>query len=690
LILATLCACRTIPPPGVLEEKPAPPPVEKAPVPSEPSPLEAMKEAEQLLKVEEAVRVFREERNPPRALEMLEAFLQMHPESPYADEALLEQARIQANQGEWKKASDLIERLLKDYPAGSAKKAAFIELAQIYSDAERWKDCVEASRNALSLDPLPEERFRALLIGAGCKFNRRDHAGAVSDVIEGYRLAADEDGRREAIWVLEKMAVKMDDRQIEKTLEDSDGSEPYGVLALSLMERHVERGEEEKAISDFVDIVLLYSDSLPVERREWAYSLLHERLLVRKGTIGLILPLSGPYAFFGQKALQGVQAAFGFQAALPGHAPQNDYNLVIRDSGGDPLQTAQAVQDLAEREQALVIIGPLFSRTTQSAALAAEEYGIPLISLSPDPEIPKLGHHIFRRSLLDAQQVEALVEMAHDRLGITRFAFLNPDNSYGKEMTVLFRDEVEGRGGEVVVSKNFEPGQTDFGPQIRSMVQLDRDLTPEELARKKEGQKVELEPILDFQGLFIPADFQTVGMLAPQLAFYDVDKVLLLGTDGWNNPWLLELGEHYVEGALFTGGTQQGSENDTYREMMEKYWLSFGEEPPMVAVQAYDAALIVKKGIESGVARDRASLRKFLSSLRDFPAAEGPLTTSGEGDILQEPILLTVRNGRIVPYLIELEQFKWKIEELPADVPGLESGVQEGEAIENIELRIED
>jgi len=70
----------------------------------------------------------------------------------------------------------------------------------------------------------------------------------------------------------------------------------------------------------------------------------------------------------------------------------------------------------------------------------------------------------------------------------------------------------------------------------------------------------------------------------------------------------------------------------------------------MVSVQAYDAALLIKTGIESGGAGDRAGLREFLLKLRNFPSAEGPLTTDPEGDILQEPLLLTVKKGEIVPY----------------------------------------
>ncbi len=666
LIVATLCACQTVPPARVpVETIPAEAPAPEVKPPSAPAlpspppppsePREVSREREELLKFQEAVRVFREEEDAPRAFEMLDAFLSMHPDSPYADDAMLEQARIWLSLGKRKKALTSMERLLKEYPSSPTRKRTFIEMVGIYSDLGKWKDCVEASRSALTLDPLPDEESRLLVAGGVCKSRRRDHLDAAADIIRGYHAAMSPLVRQEALQALEEISEPMKDRKIEGLLEGSDGSEPYGILAITLLGRHIDKGERGSAMAELMDIMIYYPETVPGGRLDSAYSLLRDRLMVRTGSLGVLLPLTGQYAFYGQKALQGIQAVFGFQTSGSGPGVDDGYNLVIKDSGADPLQAAQAVRDLAEIEQVLAVIGPIFSRTTRAAALAAEESGIPMISLSPDPEIPGLGENIFRRSLGDTQQIESLVRLTHDRLGMTRFAFLYPDNSYGNEMMNIFWDKLDMRGAQIVAAESFPPGQTDFGPQIRGMVGLNRKMTPEELARKEEGFEVELEPIVDFDALFIPADFQTVGLIAPQLAFYEVNEVLLVGTDGWNSPWLAELGEHYVEGALFTGGIARDLENEITREMTEKYWLTFGEDPLPIAVQAYDAAYLIKSGIESGGVRDRSGLREFLLGIEERPSAEGPLTTDEKGDIIQRPLLLTVVDGEIVPFQIQFD-----------------------------------
>ena len=640
--------------------EPAPsvtPPSEHAPpvVALKEKPEITAREREELLKYEEAVRLFREEDRPMEAFQMLDSFLMMHPDSTFADDALLEQARIQIHQEDYRGAVSRLKKLLHDFPASHLRKRANLELERVYFTTEKWRDCIEAGDNVLSFDTLPDEKVEALTMRAVCRFRKKDPVVAANDAIQANVLNSSPEIHLKSVQALELIAGGLKDRELEKIMSLSDGSEPYGLIAMVRVEKDIERGFETEAMAGLMDLLVHYPDQIPDERIQRAYARLRDSLLVQTHAVGTVLPLSGRFAVYGQKALQGIQAALGFLAAPTDTRPPTGFSLVVKDSGADPVQAAQAVRDLSENHQVIAIIGPIFSRTTHAAAGAAEESGTPIISLSPDPEIPALGKNVFRRSLLDSQQITTLVRLVCDRLMMSRFAFLYPDSPYGREMMNLFWDEIDKRGGEIVAAESFPPGQTDFGPQIRAMVGLNRKMTPEELALKEAGEDIEIQPIIDFDALFIPADFQTVGLLAPQLAFYDVNEVLLVGSDGWNSPWLVELGEHYVEGALFTGGYVQDMETPQTRELSEQYWLTFGEDPQSLAVQAYDVARIIRAGIGSGMVQDRATLREYLMNLKDFPTAEGLLTTDENGDIQQTPFLLTVVNGKIEQFEIEFD-----------------------------------
>ncbi len=604
---------------------------------------------------QEAVRLFREDSKANEAGEMLKAFVRMHPESPYADDALLELSRTQVYLDNRRKAISTLRNMLHRFPASPLRKRAFMELGFMLSDEGKYRNSNEALESALSLAPLPGEKFQALTLKARNLVKMRKRTSAVLTAVKSYRTAGTEIIREKARQVLIETSLSLKDRELEELLGDTDGAEPMGVVAMTRVERAIENKQFQGAMRDLMELLVDYPDQVTRDRIDTAYSELRGRLLVKGNTVGVILPLSGSYAVYGEKALQGVLAAFGILSPLANDENDIEFKVVVKDSGADPMKASQAARDLSESDQVLAIIGPLFSRTSQAAVRAATESGTPLISLSADPAIPALGENIFSRSMPDIQQVKALTELVHDRLSMSRFAFLYPNNSYGNELMNLFWDEVDKMGAVVVAAESFKPGNTDFGPQIRKMVGLNRPLTEEQMILKEAGEKIELEPVVDFDALFVPADFQTVGLLAPQLAFYDVTEALLLGTNGWNSPWVIEIGEHYVDGAIFTGSFYPDAEDDNVREFMQLYWLTFGEDAQPLAAQAYDAALIIRKAVEAGGVKDRQSLVKFINGLENFPSAEGALSTNEDGTILQRPSMLTINSGFIEKFRVEVD-----------------------------------
>ena len=644
--------------------------VQSKPTLPKPSQMEAVREKpvlrgervsdrEELMAYQEAVRTFREEGRAETAYDMLDAFIRMHPDSRYADDALLEQVRIMASLDRPREALRLARRFLRDFANSPLRKKIFLLEGDISLRREKWKDCVRFIDNALTLDLLAPERAEALGKKSVCLLKRKRYRQAFMGARDAL-LAAPAGGVSEKIGdearkTLAQAALGLGDKALASILAESDGTEPFVYPAMEQLRRMLEKGLYQEGMNDLMDILTHYPGLVPQEKIDEAYNILSDHLLVQSNTIGAVLPLSGRYQLYGEKALQGIQAALGLMSPLPQEGSSPRFTLVTVDSGTDPMKAAQAVTDLAGKEHVLAIIGPIFSRTSKAAAQAAERSGVPMITLSADPSIPKIGENIFRRALSDSQQIRSLITMAHDRFMMTRFAILYPDTVYGREMMNRFWDELDKRGAEVTAVESFPPGVTDFGPQIRSMVGLDRALSPEEKILKENGVDVKVDSIVDFDAVFIPADFQTVGLLAPQLAFYDITNALLLGTDGWNSPWIVELGEHYVEGAIFTGGYLADMNNPVSRELSARYWLSFGEDPQSLAAQAFDTAYLIRSGLESGMVSDRSSLRNYLMNLTNAPSSEGPLTTGQDGDIAQRPYLLTVEKGKIKPFVPEID-----------------------------------
>jgi outer membrane PBP1 activator LpoA protein len=169
-----------------------------------------------------------------------------------------------------------------------------------------------------------------------------------------------------------------------------------------------------------------------------------------QGVIGVVLPLSGNFAAFGQEALRGILLAAGtFDAQLPIERRPR-VRIEIRDSGGSPGLAAAAVRELAQEEGVTAIIGPMLAKECEAAAVAAEVQGVPLLALTSRKEIAIDRSYVFRVRTMPSDEVQALADHAMRELEAQRFAILYPRDAYGTGVSGLFWEAVEQRGGQVV------------------------------------------------------------------------------------------------------------------------------------------------------------------------------------------------------------------------------------------------
>jgi len=355
--------------------------------------------------------------------------------------------------------------------------------------------------------------------------------------------------------------------------------------------------------------------------------------LVQPTALGCVLPLTGKYASYGNRVLDAVILASG--AFDPGRSAPIE--LFIEDSKGEPATARQAVRKLVSEHHVIGIIGPLGSATSLEAAEEAQELGVPIITLTQRAGITETGEYVFRNFLTGDAQVRALVSFAMNTLGIRDFAILHPDDNYGTEMTHLFWDEVARQGGRIRGLEGYPAGQADFGKEIKSITGLN---IPGE-----KGSEEDRKPIVDFGALFIPDSSSVVSMIAPQLAFYDVIGVHLLGTNIWNSPEFLKKESEYFEGAVFTDCFFLNSTRPEVRSFIDRFYAAWGREPDNVEALAYDVTDMLVKLIAGGDMVIREDLRDGISRIEGYPGITG-VTSFSTGRDTRKPlhILMVVDN----------------------------------------------
>jgi hypothetical protein len=224
-----------------------------------------------------------------------------------------------------------------------------------------------------------------------------------------------------------------------------------------------------------------------------------------KYTVGVILPLSGIYGPFGERALQGIQSAIK-------ETDSPLISLAIRDSKGDPEEAGKAVEELVNVEKAIAIIGPLLSIDVDSAAKKAQQLRVPLLSLS-QKELPK-GDFVFQNSLTPPEQVQSLANFAVKELELHTFAVFYPNTPYGLYFKNLFSQEITRRGGKILGSVAYQEGQTDFSQEIKGFFRI-KPVQKQDTRGKKED---EFKSLLSVDGIFIPDSSDRAGIILPPKA----------------------------------------------------------------------------------------------------------------------------------------------------------------------------
>lgn len=570
---------------------------------------------------------------------LLRGFLVSHADSDLVDEARRSLAAIHADMDDPQRALEYLAEV---------KPSAYEPADQLMEG--RLKLRLGAVDEALSvLTTLPAESLsredrqaRALLLAAGHAERERPQQALYflsrALLTEG-PITADE--------VMARMHVLMDAQMSADELDEATfmyHDSPIALLArLKLAWHAVAEGRKELA-RQRVGQVLAGPVSFPY--REEALTLLSQ--LTDSGqlqrAVGVLLPLSGRYAAFGKLVQQGMeQARQEFRPAIP-------VRFLYHDTAGDADLAARQVAELAIGERVMAIIGPLVGNAAGAAAQRAGQEQVPLLALSQKEDLAEISPYVFRSSLTAQLQVETLLEHAMGDLGMTSFGILYPETRQGRMMAELFGSEVEKRGGRLVEQQGYLAEQTDFRRQIRLLQGLDPNAPDEDDdgAGGSGGRPDGAGKEPPFEALFVPDYADRISLVAPQLPFYGLENVQLLGTSGWNDAQLLQATGKSVEGAVFVDGFFRHSPYPFIQEFAEKYFATYGEEPTILAAQGYDAAGILLTLLNDPRINSRAALRWALTQMQIYPGVTGATRFDFRGEAVKTLFLLRVRDGAIV------------------------------------------
>ncbi|MFQ6092984.1 MAG: ABC transporter substrate-binding protein [bacterium] len=369
--------------------------------------------------------------------------------------------------------------------------------------------------------------------------------------------------------------------------------------------------------------------------------------------VGVISPLTGDFSDAGQEMVRGIELA----STLSG---LGRVELLLEDSGGDPLRAVKAAQELTGQESVVVIVGPVRSEPTVGAAAVADCEEVVLITpTATETGIAAIGPYIFQINVTPQTQGAAVAEYAIDRLGLRRFAVLAVSDSYGKDLAGGFVSKVEQLGGTILSQEWYYEGTADFSPQLThirdaglAFEQADSLAWEWKLFGLKTSGLIDttaedlFPPVDSIDGLFLAAYGEDIALIAPQVAFQKINTQLL-GGNSWNSEEVFVGGVRYVEGAIFAADFFAGNRSAQYLQFLDGYRQRYGQSPSKVAALSYDAMKLLLEIFGKGV-RSSKEIRDRLAETRNFQGASGTISFLPGERANSHVFFLTIRNGEIV------------------------------------------
>jgi branched-chain amino acid transport system substrate-binding protein len=535
-------------------------------------------------------------------LSALEALDRKQPGHPLTTASLLMQAKALFRMGENQRAREAFEELIATYPQSGYVDDARYGLADLLY---RRND----PRGSLL-------QLLALTAGGGSRA-LVEKAEARSREIMDAHFTTDE---------------------LKSLARDVPETKGRALVILTAARRNVDDRRFETARNDLDDFLRSAPDNPYASQME---KLRGRAESLGKGTavIGVVLPLTGSLGDQGGQVLAGIQYA----VKRNNEKMQLKYDLLVRDSEGNPIQAVRAAQEICRNEDVAAIIGDLDSHLSELVAAVAQENEVPCIApIAMSDGLTGIGRYVFQLNGTLGDRGRALAEYACSSLGLKRFAVLSPADAYGRVVRKAFMEAVTAAGGEILADRTFSEETQDFSPILSSIreaglkrsildsIRTARGDVSGEVVKGAVDRKASRllderdVPVRSIDGFFILPYRTNLESVLAQIDYQNFETQLLAGSSLDDLSVLLARKDR-LDGIVFfseyfadpydprVSGFRSGFKKDT------------GRNPGSMEAVGYDAASVVFQAMGDRTL-PRASVRDGLAAVRNFDGIRGRIT----------------------------------------------------------------
>jgi len=335
--------------------------------------------------------------------------------------------------------------------------------------------------------------------------------------------------------------------------------------------------------------------------------------------VGLMLPFSGTFTALGVAIENGFRLYVDEQG---GKLAGREIEFIKVDDESDPAKATENVNKLIRRDKVDVIVGTVHSGVAMAMARAAKESNTLLIVPNAGSDAvtgPMCAQNIFRSSFSNWQSSYPMGTVAARQDGKKTAMTITWKYAAGEEMTNAFKEGFEKEGGKVVKQLTLPFPNVEFQALLTEIASAKPDAV---FAFFAGGGAVK----------FVK-DYAAAGL----------NKTIPLYGSGFLTDGTLDAQGDAAQGLFTTLHYADNLELPKDKSFRTAYAKAFKLQPDVYAVQGYDAAQILRVGLDA-VKGDVSKKAEFAAAVQkaQFDSPRGTFTMSRSHNPVQDIYLRKV------------------------------------------------
>jgi branched-chain amino acid transport system substrate-binding protein len=341
--------------------------------------------------------------------------------------------------------------------------------------------------------------------------------------------------------------------------------------------------------------------------------------------IGVIMPLTGAIAGYGQMTKKGIDLANKMEPTLKNG---DKVKLVYIDNAGDKAQSANATNRLIAQDKVTAIIGALTSSNSLVVAPIVKKYHVPTVApVATNKMVTRANPYMNRACFIDPFQGKVAAKFAYNNLHAkTAVVVIDKAQAYSAGLAKNFIKDYKKLGGKVVRRVFITSGDKDFKAILSTIKAANPDI------------------------VYAPVYAPEMALMLKQARMLGIKKQFLAGDGISDLKTLVNVAGKASNGVMFSDHFNEvAAPTKLSKEFVAKYHKTYNDSVPSFAANGADSYFIIINAMNKCKnPKDRECVAKNITNTKKLEGVTGYITIPASGNPVKSAVINEVENGKAV------------------------------------------